>query len=58
MSNKDQQIWHAKRLISLAARAACHASKRIRAGLPARIALQRADRLTRVSFDAWHKAIA
>jgi hypothetical protein len=58
MDPKQQQIWHAKRLISVAARATAHAAKRIRQGLPARIALQRSDRLIRLSHAAWNEAIA
>ena len=58
MSPKEQNIWHAKRLIALAAKSAVHTSRRIRAGLPARVALLRTDRLMRLSNIAWQQAIA
>lgn len=58
MDEKTKQIWHAKRLISIAARAASLTSKRIRAGLPVNTSLRRTDRLIRLSTDAWNKAVA
>lgn len=58
MSNKEQQIWHAKRLINIAARATGISSRRIRAGLPATTSLRRSDRLIRASKVAWDAAIA
>jgi hypothetical protein len=58
MDEKTKQIWHAKRLISVAARAASLTSKRIRAGLPVTNSLPRTDRLIRLSTAAWNKAIA
>lgn len=58
MSDKEQQIWHAKRLITLAAKSTAHTARRIRAGLPARAALARTDRLIRISNAAWLKAVA
>ena len=58
MSDKQQQIWHAKRHISLASKAAVHTSRRIRAGMPAGIALLRTDRLIRLSNKAWLEATA
>lgn len=58
MDDKTQQLWHAKRLMSIAARATSHASKRILLGLPAQIALQRSNRLIRLSQSAWATATA
>jgi hypothetical protein len=58
MSDKELKIWHAKRLIILASKAAVHASKRIRSGMPARVALHRTDCLIKLSHQAWQEATA
>lgn len=46
-------FWRAKRLCSMAARSFAIASRRIRAGLPADIALRRGHALQRQGFECW-----
>jgi hypothetical protein len=58
MEDKQQQIWRAKRLMVVAARATAHAAKRIRLRLPAKVALQRSNRLIHISANAFREATA
>ena len=55
MSEAEQQYWRAKRLMTVAAKAICHASKQIRNGIPATHALNRSRRLGDIALAEWKK---
>lgn len=56
MNDAYDDFWRAKRLCGLAARSFAIASRRIRAGLPADIALRRGHALQRQGYAIWSRS--